>query len=84
MVTPTQRVWHCNYLYQCIDNTVPDTISRLDYNLALNCHADDKDGSKEKQWSNFLMLNKVKRIATIVITTAKYSLIIKWMTESFH
>ena len=38
-----------------IDNsTVADTISRLDYNLALNRYADDKDVSKEKSGINFL------------------------------
>ena len=52
MATPTR------YLYQYIDNTVADTISMLDYNLTLTRHTDDEDGSKEKQWNNFFMLNR--------------------------
>ena len=33
-----------------------DAISRLDYNPALNQHADDEDISKGKKWNNFPML----------------------------
>ena len=46
--------------------------------------------SKETKWKKFLVhksttINKVmKRIATIIIITAKYSLIIKLMTKSNH
>ena len=42
-----------------IDNTVADAVSRLDYNPALNRHADDEDNkslSKETKWNNFLTL----------------------------
>jgi len=41
-----------------IDNTVADAVSRLDYNPALNRHADDEDEklSKETKWNNFLTL----------------------------
>ena len=41
-----------------IDNTVADAISRLDYNPAMNRHADDEINSINKQvkWNNFLTL----------------------------
>ena len=41
-----------------IGNTVPDAGNRLDYNPALNRHADDKDEklSEETKWNNFLTL----------------------------
>ena len=41
-----------------VDNTVADAISRLDYNPALNRHADDEDESisKEEKWNNFVTL----------------------------
>ena len=41
-----------------IDNTVADAVSRLDYNPALNRHADDEDEklSEETKWNNFLTL----------------------------
>ena len=93
IATPTQRVWLCNYLYlyQYIDNSVADTISRLDCKLALTS-LDDKDISKETKWNNFPMLlnhykkeRVIKRIAsTIVITIAKYSPIIKVMTKFIY
>ena len=39
-----------------VDNTVADAISRLDYNPALNRHADDANMSTETKWNNFLTL----------------------------
>ena len=43
-----------------VDNTVADAISRLDYNPALNRHADDKvelkDTNLDKKRNNFLTL----------------------------
>ena len=41
-----------------IGNTVADAISRLDYDPALNRHADDEDKSKRKEekWNNFITL----------------------------
>ena len=41
-----------------IDNTVADAISRLDYNPALNRHADDEDESisNGEKWNNFITL----------------------------
>ena len=42
-----------------VDNTVADAISRLDYNPALNRHADDEDNPEVREvskWNNFITL----------------------------
>ena len=42
-----------------VDNTVADAISRLDYNPALNRHANDKDDPEVREvskWNNFITL----------------------------
>ena len=59
MATPYIEEYGPKIMYiKGIDNTVADAGSRLDYNPALNRHADDEDEklSKETKWNNFLTL----------------------------